>query len=170
MTLEQIKALSDAEIDRIIAEKVMGLEVVGECIAWAPEGGGWTILPPNSEHEGIRRFVYVDICACGDISECPDLYAGWPERYQSELNTWGHYTTCLEVVPFYSSNANALREAELKLSGSQIVAYIKTLDYMLGLDCGRVDESYNDSWVLKTASPRLCAEAIVLAVMESEEK
>ena len=52
------------ELDALVAEKVMGLKLVGNCKAWDPEGSGYCIYRPDAGEPGALRPAYVAHCNC----------------------------------------------------------------------------------------------------------
>lgn len=122
------------ELDKKIAEKIMGLEVVGECAAWDPDGGGWMIFRPEENINGRyeTKLCFVRSCNCeenfphkmeplGDTTLDLKLYEEWNKELQEEFTkekaVWGHSKHCLDVAEDYSENIQAAHKVVEKIIG-----------------------------------------------------
>lgn len=106
--------MNDLELDALVAQKVLGLNVVGEAMCASPEGD-WVICGAKETltgHYGTLRPVYLRECRCGNLRQSaaemeernPDLReARREEKFRSIL--FGHNIhACLEVVRCYSTD------------------------------------------------------------------
>jgi hypothetical protein len=144
------------ELDALVAEKVMGLKVVGRCCAVFVEGE-WSIHP-DAEPEGWTCYaelapVYArPECDCAesvvreyDTPEKAELYreidAERDARQAISMAKTGHRTYCLGVVPGYSTDIAAAWEVVEKLletcfvdvnaiPGSSIIQWFVTVRLM----------------------------------------
>lgn len=122
----------DLELDTKVAKQIMGLDVVGQCRAWDPEGSGYSITRPEEDtHHGDIMLVYVFNCHCdvmplknftsvaqerelvpsfGDLG-LDEFVAKYnkemEEEYAADKALWGHSRHCLSVVDEYSVDNNA---------------------------------------------------------------
>jgi len=91
------------ELDRIIAERVFGLEVLGKETCTYIEGS-WDVRPgADQEHWSCyvgEHYVYLSSCVCTDVNE-EDAEILQDER------CFGHYSLCCDVVPFYHEDMQA---------------------------------------------------------------
>lgn len=129
------------ELDKKIAEKIMGLEVVGQCRAWDPEGSGYSISRPEEDtHHGDVMLVYVSTCSC-EIMPLKTFTSLTQERefvsndlgleefvanYNKEMEEefvndkalWGHSRHCLSVVEEYTTDIRATHTVIEKIIGN----------------------------------------------------
>lgn len=129
--------LSRNEINKRVAQEIMGLQIVGECFAWNPEGSGVSIRPPSEapSPENIHP-VYLSRCGCDyrlDLWTTKDEYfEGMDEEevkkaieyhntkeqaeFDEDQRLWGHgRLTCLDVVPNYCEDIQSSMKIVNKL-------------------------------------------------------
>ena len=100
------------EIDALVAEKVMGIVILGEARCAAPEGD-WMVLSGLDDLDdtyGVTRSVYLDMCHCENLDrgdqelakENPHLVDTICQN-RKERQVFGHDVICLGVVSEYSN-------------------------------------------------------------------
>ena len=119
------------ELDALVAEKVMGLNVLGEAHCAHPEGD-WYICGGRADYTGdygTIRPVYLHECKCDSAKEAnADLIQHDPELADAvkvkeiKDTVLGHIAyACLEVVPCYSTSIAAAWEVvEHKFPGAHV--------------------------------------------------
>jgi hypothetical protein len=114
------------ELDRWLAEHIMGLEVVGR--AWAErDGEGWLVSDQPSLACGQEQWVYVVRTAKG---ECNCVFG---HKYKERL--FGHTLQCLDVVPPYYEDIAA---------AWQVVEKMRSLGY--GIVMAGSVETHAETW------------------------
>lgn len=89
------------EIDCLIQHHVFGNEVLGYTTCSYIEGD-WDVYPnelPDRSNYTTLQPVYLNRCHCEDNFMLHD-----PPLYEEHEMFGGHIPSCLEVVPFYSSD------------------------------------------------------------------
>ena len=116
------------EMDAFVAEKVMGLQVLGNAHCACPEGD-WYICGTQKDYTGdygTIRPVYLRKCGCDGakksnaelVKDNPELADTMKEKEIDDI-VHGHISyACLEVVPEYSTSIAAAWEVAEKLRKS----------------------------------------------------
>lgn len=86
--------LAGCELDAAVAERVMGLNVLGEAICLPNPECGYLEIPYEISAHGELRPVYLKACQC-------------ESKQETDADYFGHIGPCLEVVRFYSTDINA---------------------------------------------------------------
>ncbi len=94
MTTKEIENMpAGITMDALIAEKVLGQKIMGLCRGWYD--GGWLVMgEPKGDGEDV--FCRLSKCLCDIVEEMEECRIINPKLY-------GHETSCLEVVPEYST-------------------------------------------------------------------
>lgn len=103
------------ELDALVAEKVMGLKVLGLHPCWDPECGDPQPCPYDA---GVEHPVYLDHCSCDlDLETELVRVSGWTRFRVGET---GHSYHCISRVPDYSTDiADAWRVIERMIREGQ---------------------------------------------------
>ena len=146
------------ELDALIAEKVMGLDVLGWASGVCYGGDGWYI----QDAEPKTHPAFLEHCFC-DIGDYGD---SWPVAL-------GHDVGCLGVVRFYSTEIAAAWEVVEKLRGMGLNIRLHTWGEGWQFACGNVftdwvipDDAY---WsTAKTIPHAICLSALRALGAESK--
>lgn len=83
--------LSNEELNALIAEKVMGLQVLGVTACERDPECGYLEVPYDPiDGRGESRSIYLRNCRCDN------------EKRATDTDYFGHFAGCVEVVPDYS--------------------------------------------------------------------
>jgi len=88
------------QMDALVGEKVMQLEVLGMSKVQPDyDGGGYGVVFDRDlpDHYPVRP-IYVSDCCCEEL------------RQPGDIDYWGHYAGCLDVVAHYSTDIAAAWE------------------------------------------------------------
>ena len=133
------------QLDALVAERVMGLQVLGvaACVR-NPECGHVLDVLPSYERGGSwseGHPVYVSECRCAFY---PVTHVHYPEHlrhieleanernkreHEADVARWGHSHACLSVVPFYSSSIEAAKKVVEKLRERGVWTQIQTFTH-----------------------------------------
>lgn len=146
--IDGMDMMTDRELDAQVAARVMGYELAGSGTAVFVEGE-WSIHS-DSEPDGWACYAgtepfYVRHCSCRDgvfmfpiapedSSERKARYtkinADRQQQFERDRTRFGHSTSCLDVVPYYSTEWDAMQlvaerlavlgwDVEMNLAASQ---------------------------------------------------
>lgn len=126
-----IAALSGRELDAAVAERVMGLTMLGDADCDRdPDCGGLEITPlyESTATSTERHPVFLRECYCADYPLTHVTYPDGPMKqieidanarnvreYDADVGRWGHARCCLGVVPHYSTEIAAAMEVVEKM-------------------------------------------------------
>ena len=107
-TPDEVRAMpAGAELDALVARVAFGIDVLGMEKCWKPDGC-WSVYPNGNDC--VDRPVYVRECYCND-----DMNESYRRLRSVMGKSHGHWSTCLEVVPSYSSDPAACAVLERRL-------------------------------------------------------
>lgn len=102
LTRDDVLAMpAGPEMDALVAERVMGVTVVGTAACWMPDGG-WSVYG-NAGKAG-------DACEVRPVRVSPfGCHCEVAKRFEWDGNEWvasagGHHRACLAMVPHYSTD------------------------------------------------------------------
>ena len=171
------------ELDALIAEKVMGIPVVGWARAhWCVDE--WSILGDNDEPQEneARHPVYAAHCICNILDSLVPIDEDTTEarfidatrqllidmtRAENARLTCGHHRGCLEPVTHYSTDYNAVFQVVEVMRKRRRPLHLQE---SLGNYCAEFDKDGSAYWTDKNYSSAPTApHAICLAALKAVE-
>lgn len=127
---DSIEKLRGRELDVAVAERVMGLTLLGTAACDVdPECGRLEIVPLDEPQSGtVVEPVFLRRCYCANY---PIVHVEYPDgpfkhieieanarnqaEHRMDLDRWGHSRACLDITPRYSSSIEAAKEVVNKM-------------------------------------------------------
>lgn len=128
MLVDADAMVAGREMDALVAEKVMGIAILGEARCAAPEGQ-WMVLSDTKDLDdtyGVVRSVYLDLCHCENLDK-GDVELGIDNPHlveticqnRKERRVFGHDVICLGVVREHSTSIAAAWEVRDKMERAE---------------------------------------------------